>query len=277
MNEEQVKIFQKVVKYGAIALAVLLIVSIFSAILTGVLAIFGISGAVGEIKDFSAHGEIQNIEIEIAAAELKITEGAEFSVKSNLKKLNVDVNNKTLNIREKNIFGFVNYNGAVLEITVPKDFKFINADIETGAGVVDIEKLSAENLNLELGAGTVTIESITATKTADIDGGAGKLVINGGSFYNLDFDMGVGETKIMTEITGGADIDMGVGKAELILVGEESSYKIDFSKGLGSMSYNGDDVENNQIIGNGSVRIDIDGGVGSLIVKTVGLLNQPTE
>ncbi len=273
MNEEQIKKFQKVVKYGAIALAVLLIISIFYGILTGILAVFGVSNAVGETKSFTVEGEIQSLDLEISAAELKITEGTSFSVKSNLKKLDVDVQSGTLNIKNKNkgvfeIFGGSNYNGAVLEIVIPKDFEFENADIEIGAGVVEIEKFSVQNLEFDLGAGTVTVKKLIASAESRINNGAGKLKIQGGVLNNLDFDMGTGETEIRVELHGSADVDIDVGKLTLVLIGEESDYKIDFSKGLGSISYNGNNVENNQVIGNGSVRIDVDGGMGSIDVKT---------
>ncbi len=268
MNEKDIKTFQKVVKYAAMALAVLLTVSIFGAVFTGLLAITGISGTVGEMKDFAFGGEILSMDIEIAAAELSITDGEAFSVRSNLENLNVNVENGTLKIKESSLFGFKNYNGALLEVVIPENFSFDKIDIETGAGVVDIESLNAQTLELELGAGKVNIKSLSATRSANIDGGAGKLTVGGGILTNLDFDMGVGETEICAEIKGRADVDMGIGKATLTLIGGEESYEINFSKGLGSISYNGKNVENNTTVGNGLTYIDIDGGIGSLIVET---------
>ncbi len=75
---------------------------------------------------------------------------------------------------------FASYNDALLEIAVPEDFVFGRADIETDAGVVKIDSLTAGILNLELWAGEVAIGNLTVTGSAEIEGGAGELNINGG-------------------------------------------------------------------------------------------------
>ncbi len=273
MNEENIKTFQKVVKYCAIALAVFIIVSIFVGIASAVLSVFGVSDAVGEMKTYELSGEMQNLDVEISAADFKITEGDTFSVKSNLKDLSVDLSGGTLKIEDKiksffSIFGKNNYNGAVLEITLPKNFTFVTIEIETGAALVEIDSLRANEIELKLGAGQVDIKNFTALRSASVEGGAGEFNILGGEIADLDFEMGVGECNIKAKLTGSADIDLGVGEANLTLLGSESDYEIKFSKGLGSISYNGRDVENNQTIGDGAVFIDIDGGIGALKVKT---------
>ena len=272
LSEEQLKGFQKAVKYCALALAVALSASIIFGILSVVSGIFGFGGAsqVGDMRDYEISGDFSDLDIEISAAELKIIRGDALLVKSNIKKLEVYVNDGCLNIKEDTgpqIFGS-NYVGALLEITLPEDISFGKAEIETGAGVVEIESLTASYLKMLLGAGKVTIKELTASASADIDGGAGELNILGGSLKDLDFDMGVGEFNLKSKLLGSCDLDMGVGEANLTLIGTPDDYKIDFSTGLGSVRYNGDDVENGQIIGNGGTKIDIDGGVGAVNVKT---------
>ncbi len=272
MNDEQMKKFQKAVKYGAMALAILLAVSIFFGIASIVLSIFGVSDAVGEMKTYELTGDMQNLDVEISAADFKITEGDNFSVKSNLKDLHVDLSGGTLKIEDKSrgvfgIFGIKNYNGALLEITLPKGFTFMSIELETGAGVVEIDRLRALETELQLGAGKVNIKHFTALKSASVEGGTGEFNILDGEIADLDFDMGIGECNIRSRLTGNADIDLGVGETNLTLIGSESDYEIRFSKGLGSISYNGKDVEDNQIIGGGAARIDISGGIGALKVE----------
>lgn len=272
LNEEQLKGFQKAVKYCALALAVALSASIIFGILSVVGTIFGFGAenSVGDMRDYEISGDFSDLDIEISAAVLKVSVGDTFSIKSNIKKLEVYVKDGRLNVKEDfkpQIFG-QNYTDAVLEIAFPRDFTFGSVEIETGAGVVEIERLSASELTMALGAGKVTIKELTASASVDIDGGAGELNILGGTLKDLDFDMGVGEFNLRSKLLGSCDLDMGVGEANLTLIGTPDDYKIDFSTGLGSVRYNGDDVENGQIIGNGDTKIDIDGGVGAVNVKT---------
>ena len=274
LNEEQLKGFQKVVKYAALALAIILSVSIIVGILSIAGAIFGIHGtvAVGDMRDYKVEGDVVDFDLDISAAELKIVCGDRFEVRSNLKNLKVNVSGGCLKIEEKTkikIDAFGNgYNDAYLEITLPSDFVFGKVDIDTGAGKVDIERLFAEKIEMSLGAGQVTVEELSASAYADIDGGAGQLNIHGGTLKNLDFDMGLGELNFTASLLGECDFDMGVGRANLTLLGSPDDYRIEFSKGLGSIDFNGDDIENGQIIGNGDTKIDIDGGIGAINVKT---------
>ncbi|MBO5315833.1 MAG: DUF4097 family beta strand repeat protein [Clostridia bacterium] len=267
MKEENLKAFQKVVKWGAIALAVMLIVSIIGGIAGIIFGIFGVETGVSDMRDYEISESFSDIDLEISAAEIKIFNGDQFSVKSNIKDLYVGVSHGTLNIEEKNKL-FKNYNGAVLEITLPEGFSFVNAKLEAGAGNVNIERLSAVNLEMSLGAGKVTINELYASGNADIEGGAGELDIGGGSLCSLNFEMGVGKCTLRTRMVGECDLDMGIGEANVILIGAESEYKISLSAGLGGASYNGREVSN-ETVGNGACRVDIDGGIGKLNV-TVG-------
>ncbi len=267
MKEEHVKICQKAVKYFALALAIFLTVSIIGSIISSFGSVFGIFGgtSLGEIETYDLSGEVRSLQLEVAAAELKITEAESFSVKSNISDLEVNLTDGTLRIKEKKRF-FGYYNDAVLEIVIPQGFSFESATITLGAGDVNIDTLSVERLDLELGAGKAVIGGLYATRFADIDGGAGELNINGGAICDLDFDMGVGECNLRFRMSGDCDLDMGVGEANVTLLGSESDYKIEFTTGLGAAAFNGKSVEDGQIFGNGSCQVEISGGIGELNV-----------
>ncbi len=262
MKENSRQNVKKGLKIVGIIFAVLVILSV----LFNILSSFGIFSVVGGMKEYKPEGEIYDLELEITGAELHITVGEGFFVKSNLKKLSVDVSDGVLRIKESATF-LGNYNDAVLDIVIPENFSFRSADIETGAGVVEIDVLSAETLELELGAGKTTIKSLTVTRKASIDSGMGELNINGGELNDMELEMGIGECNVRAKLTGYADIEMGMGAANIILLGSEEDYRIDFSKGLGSAEYNEKSL-GNETVGSGSVHIKIDGGIGSLNVKT---------
>ena len=154
------KPWQTAVRYGAIALAVILIVNIASWGLKLFGVIFGLtsSGILDEAKVYEFDAEVDRLDMDIPAARLVIRyENCDgVTVKSNLKnltakersgKLKVDVNKGRISTNEAEPF---------VEVLIP------------------VGTLLSE-LDLDLGAGETLISSINAEK-ADIDGGAGKLI-----------------------------------------------------------------------------------------------------
>lgn len=266
--------WQKTVKYAAMAFAILLAVSIIGSILGAVAGVNLLLGdkqpAVGEMKTYEVGGEIRALDIDIGAAAFTIKSGDTFRVESNL---TVQERSGRLIISEKTQFGGkihfgVTYTGeTVLNLYVPAGTVFETADITTGAGLVSIDELSAETLKLELGAGKVDIQNLTATRRAEIDGGAGELNILGGTLTDLDLDLGVGELNFSAGLSGECDFDCGVGAANITLPGSEDDYTIQIDKGLGDAFIGNDQVVNGKKYGSGPVELDVDGGVGRISIS----------
>lgn len=258
---------QKVIHYLAMAFAILLIVSILGGILSAVGLFGGFGGKTGVAEEWTEYPLTQNItalQIEINAADLTITAGDSFAVKSNLKHLTVQEKNGTLVIAETK--KGLRYNGAGLELCIPRGTTFTNAGITTGAGKLTADALVTERLRLELGAGAVAIKTLTATAKAEIEGGAGKLDISGGVLQNLDLEMGVGELNLISKLTGNSELDYGIGESNLTLVGTEADYRIEIEKGVGSVTVAGKKVQNEAVYGNGQNNVEINCGVGTATV-----------
>jgi len=260
---------QKVIKYLAIAFAIFLAVGIIGGLLSTV-GIFGglFSGdaVLEDVKTYSVSAEIHNLDIEINAADLYIKEGDAFSVESNLKHLKVEENSGLLTIQETKKFTGT-YNGAVLTVYVPAGTVFDNVNLTTGAGRLTIGNLSSGTLDFELGAGDVSVDSLVATKSADIEGGAGRITIVGGALKDLDLDMGVGQLNLTSALTGNCQLDLGVGESNITLLGSKEDYKLDLEKGLGNISVDGVNVSDYGSSGNGTNKVEINGGVGSINVE----------
>ncbi len=260
---------QKVIKYIAITLAILITVSIVGGIVS-ILSVgslfFDDIEVAGETKAYTFEG-ISTLDMEINAAELSVAVGDKFTVETNNKYVSVKERNGTLVISEKERFG-VNYNGgAFLKITVPKNTVFDKADVITGAGTVDIEEFFVNKLEMVLGAGKAQINNLCVYKNAEIEGGAGAINISGGTLNNLDFAIGVGEVTLRSQLVGNTDIDCGIGKTEIILMGDKEDYKVDVEKGIGEAIVFGVNVQNKQVVGGGVNLISVDGGVGRIEVN----------
>ena len=260
---------QKVIKYLAIAFAIFLAVGIIGGLLSTV-GIFGglFSGdaVLEDVKTYSVSAEIHNLDIEINAADLYIKEGDAFSVESNLKHLKVEEKGGLLTIQETKKFTGT-YSGAVLTVYVPAGTVFDNVNLTTGAGRLTVANLSSGTLDFELGAGDVSIDSLVASKSADIEGGAGRITITNGALKDLDLDMGVGQLKLATALTGDCQLDLGVGESNITLIGSKEEYKLDLEKGLGNICVDGKNVSDYGSSGNGTNKVEINGGVGAINVK----------
>lgn len=259
---------QKVIKYGAIALAVFIIVNIFSFIIYLVSSIVDF-GDNGEVTNFEeTYENVDTIKIDVSSTKLNIKQGDTFKVTaSNVDdKFNAKLANGTLKIEEKSRLFFSNKNTSEVTVYIP-NVNLDLIDIDAGAGSIIIENVNASDFDLDQGAGTITISNSNFLK-ADIDGGAGEFKIISSSINNLDLDAGVGKVEIEAILTGKNKIDCGVGEVNIYLLGNSADYKIKTNKGLGSININGESKNNDTAYGNGANLIEIEGGIGSINITT---------
>ena len=269
---------QKVIKYLALAFAIFLTVSIVGGILSAV----GLLGSlfsdddsewgdvIGETKTYTVSSEISDLNIQINAADFYIKEGNSFSVESNLKNLEVDEKNGCLTLKDLTkikLNGSNAYENAVLTIYVPVGTVFDNVNIKTGAGRFTVDSLSAASIGFELGAGDVTISKLIAEKSANIEGGAGRITISDGAIKNLDLEMGLGQLNLTSALTGDCNLDSGVGEMNVTLLGSKDDYELDIEKGIGNITVDGKNVTDFGSSGNGANEVDIHGGVGAINVR----------
>lgn len=264
---------QRVIKYLAIAFAIVLAVSIVFGIIGGIGMIFGLGKdgndmLLEESIDINVSQAITSLDIEVEAAELKIVEGDSFSLSSNIKDLRVNEKNGVLSIsqKRKNVtkIGIHTSKAGEIVLTVPSGVSFDKVEIDARAGDINISALVANKVSFDFGAGKVSIDHIEVTDWADIDTGAGMLSIGDGSIKNLDLDLGVGKTVLKASLVGRSDIDCGVGSTELKLLGNREDYTLIVNSGIGSISIDGDYANGNSTFGNGANVVNIDGGVGSI-------------
>lgn len=264
MNETQ-----KIIKYLAIVLALFLIASIISGVFFGITVISNIFNEDGfELTDKTEHlftsNNANTLDIDIISSDVVIKLGDSFRGETNNPDIAYKENNRSITIVEKKHNWFKNNSQSQLVIYIPKDMVFDEVSIASGAGRVDIEKLVAKELSLDLGAGRTEIDNLVVLNNTEIDSGAGEVRVNGGTLNNLRLDMGVGQFDLKAKVLGNGEIDHGVGEVNLTLFGDRNDYQLQVDKGVGSITVNGNEVKDNEIIGNGINKIDIDSGVGSM-------------
>ena len=265
---------QKVIKYIATAFAVFLIVTIISAILSGGYALLSAFGLIHTNKNIitkdlkvisSEIKEISTLKIDLACTNLDIKTGENFKVETNNSEISFANNNGSVKIKEENRNWLNNNKASNLIIYIPEDMIAIDeTKIETGAGKINIEKLNTQSLYLELGAGDVKIENLTVTTDAKIDGGVGRTELKSCEINNLKANLGMGEFVFSGKLTGKSEVDSGVGAINIALLDKSDNYTIDVSKGIGSVTLDGKQLEMDRVYGTGKNYLDIDGGIGEI-------------
>ena len=254
---------QKVIKTFAICLAALIILSIINGVAHLVTSAFSFNNDVNINETYN--GDINNIKIDVGTTNMVIKYGDTFSITAEnvSKEFKIKEEGNTLVIKEKNITIFGNKKSSHTTITIPNDLN--NLSIDIGAGKLELSDITSNNFSLNQGAGKVVITNLISNNTT-IDGGTGELHITSSKLQNLDLDLGAGKCYYNGILLGNNKIDQGVG--ELILDLYREDYTIKASKGLGSITINGESYSKDVTVGEGINDIKIDGGIGSIIINT---------
>lgn len=281
------KEFQKIIKYAAVAFGLYLAISIIGGIIAIIVSIFtgfyGISYLTDSLNDtinsddtsIERNDENQEVEefskmkLDISASNLTIKlEGNSYKVETYQIPKNTKIESKD-GILEIKSNKKLNKSDSKSSITIylPEDVELEEADIQVGAGIVDIAGLIAKNVEFNFGAGNVNMQNITVKNNAKIECGAGQAIIKNSELANADIEAGVGKLVYSGDLTGNTQIDYGVGDVELELTGDAEKYAIHTEKGIGDIKINDSSVANDSTIGNGENKIDIEGGVGSIDIR----------
>lgn len=276
--------FQKVIKYCAIGFALFLAVSIIYGIASAAIAFLGaVTGApvfrdkddkYGLVEDYY---NINSLDIDISSCKLTIQTGETFRVeaKNVPKDFKAEVTEDgVLKIRDDKSSHFlwfsINNSNAKVDLYLPQDFIAKNAEIENGAGEIEIDKLRAEKLIITTGAGRLKGRNIVADESALIENGAGEVVLKDVMLEDAVFDCGVGRVSVTGQLLGENTIDCGIGEVDLELTGRIGDYDINIDKGLGSARINGEKYRQSFYQNsNANHSIDVDGGIGSISIDIV--------
>ena len=250
---------------------IICLVATLAFVSCGVFSFMGKNGSVvGETKNYE-YGEDfspKSLTLEINAAEIRIEQGEKFLITSNLKYLEVTESEGSVVAKEQGNSSGRDSNGAFFTLCLPEGVSLDNLTVKIGAAAFHADSLSAGRVEINVGAGSLTVESLVATESAKIEGGAGKITVGAGSLKELEATIGAGELTLTFEIVGSGELDLGVGKATLNLLGDPEGYTVEMKKGIGSITFNGKSIDGNRTVGVGDTEVEINGGIGSIIVNT---------
>ena len=262
---------QKVIKYFAYGLACFLAFTIISAIVTAaaaILSVFGIldKGALESRVDCSGYEKC--LSLSLGFSELEIKKGEELNATAEDSNVEIVKDGDRLTIKDAKKGIFSRHSNRKITVTIPEDMEFDAVGIGDRGGKITAEKIVAREIDFDLGTGETIFEYLSVADRAKIDTGVGKFEIKDGVIKNGDIHLGIGEANIRAALTGNNKVDAGIGSVNLDLLLPDSAYTIRADKGIGRIIFNGSDMSDDSIIGNGDNSVDVDGGIGQIEIHT---------
>lgn len=264
--------FQKVIKYFGIWLAIFICLSLLVGLISVVKNIFENFDILkeedsnyNEVIDYDT--EFKYLDINLNSSNLIIESGDKFKINTSDENIKIYTDNNKLKIVDKNK-KYINRKVKDFIITIPKDYSFESVKINTGAGKLNINSTNTYLLEMNIGACEAILNNINSKKSL-IEVGTGSVKISESNLNDLSLELGVGKISINGKITGYSSIENGVGELDLFLDLPLHNYTFNLEKGIGEIKLNNELITNNKVIGEGENVIKVEGGIGSINIKTL--------
>lgn len=123
-------------------------------------------------------------------------------------------------------------------IDLPKGITFDEVELTCGAGVAEIDHVTANELEIEVGAGEVSVNFADVMEfSANI--GAGRLETSDMTAQDVDLEVGMGECVYHGEILRELDAECDLGNMEIIVKGDVKDYNYEIDCSVGNIELDG--------------------------------------
>lgn len=216
---------------------------------------------VTEGDDMQTFKNIKSIDLYVCAGRVEVICDEDASDEIRIETKNIDKRlklkyytdgNELIIKTRKNVIGLNNVKGSPeINIYVPKDFRFQEAEFDLRAGSLYVGDINAEELHVDVGAGEAAINRFTA-RDADFDCGTGSIITAG-------------------QVEEEADIDCGIGQITFTARGKQSDYNYEITCGIGQVicgesTYSGMGCDK-KIDNHAAREMNIDCGIGEVNVN----------
>jgi len=231
--------------------------------------------AIVELND-AIPANVDKLDIKLKAASLVIKNGTDGSYRATdfgKGAITVRLDGNTLVVDETDWRHDINFGNnfpkPTLEIVLPEGINLGSCDISVGAGSVNIDTVKMDEFKLESGAGSFKGNGLTAKK-AEIQTGAGSIEMNDCAFGETRIKTGAGRVVYTGALGDRTEISTGAGAVEMKVVGREDDYRVEYSRGLGSVRIDGESFNG---VGDGAAGnrkadkiIKLSSGIGSVVL-----------
>lgn len=126
-------------------------------------------------------------------------------------------------------------------IDIPNGSRFDEVELTCGAGVAELDNITADELEIEVGAGEVSINFANVTKfSANV--GAGRVETSDMTADKVDLEVGMGECFYHGKGLKELDAECSLGNMEIIVDGSEEDYNYEIECGAGNIDIGGRNI-----------------------------------
>ncbi|HKM33937.1 MAG TPA: DUF4097 family beta strand repeat-containing protein [Lachnospiraceae bacterium] len=242
------------------------------------------SSAFGIIYDQAAYetsynaSDISKLKMELGGCKvvIEVSPDADYHVIANkISSFQTYVSDGTLFVRGLKTGKWVNWDvstGMTVTVQIPQYTRFTSADLALGAGIFEIEDLSADDCEVEIGAGQISVGTLQVS-TLKCQIGAGRMLIyDAETTGDTQLEVGAGELVFKGSIPGDLKAQCGMGNMQITVVDsteDDHNYKMECMAGNLSAG-------SNTVIGL-AVDHDIDNGSDSTYDLTCAMGNLEIE
>lgn len=201
-----------------------------------------------DVKKYCPGTGIRQLDIQVGGCvfETKVSDDGKFYLEAEkANKFQGYVQDNTLYIRESG--GARNWSrmgSCVITLYVPKDFVFEEAEVEMGAGAMNLSRLCAsEEISLEIGAGKIEADEVECDELK-ITVGAGQIELKSMELNKLSAEIGMGDFTAEGAISDEADIQCSMGNVTLRVKGKEKDFNYEMECAMGNI-----DIDSNSYRG----------------------------
>ena len=168
------------------------------------------------------------------------------------------INQKASNIR----FNTFKFDGPTLEITIGKDVKIDNFEMNIDAGNIKLEGISADYLFGDIDAGNIEIRDCTFRKV-EFEVNAGNYNIKDSSIGTLNINTDAGNIEVKDTALENVKIEVDFGSVDIEDLGDVDAYDINCEVDAGAISVGSSTSTGHYKstgTGAGSIEISVDAG-----------------
>ncbi len=194
----------------------------------------------GDVPKYSLGSQVRELDVEVGGCVFTVEQSGDdnfYVGAKNTKKFQGYTKGNTLYLKgttESGVLGDVDKCEIVLY--VPVDFTFDKADMELGAGVMELDSFAANKLDLGVGAGQITIDDVKSD-SLKVSVGLGEILIDNVHVNKLDANVDMGHLYIAGSVQQKIDAECAMGSLELEIAGSQKDFNYDLECGMGNLQF----------------------------------------
>lgn len=198
----------------------------------------------GDVEKHAVGSNVNKLNIEAGgcAFYFEESEDSQFYVEAEgTGKFQCFIKNDSLHVKTtRKVNSWDDYDECKIKLYIPADYNFEKVTVQLGAGYLEMDDITAAEMDLEVGAGKITADELQAEK-CDVEVGMGEILISDMQVSKMNAEVGMGHLMLDGTILGNVDAECAMGAIEMELAGIEEQFNYSIEAAMGNITVDGTD------------------------------------